>query len=132
MQLAEKHFSYETRAHEQLHSDVLGENRSSGIVRIASVFVPQSHGDFYLQHLLDTAVPAYQAAPGLLAILVLKRSLVAYDEITTITTWRSTEHMRNCCESSAVTTTSAALLEREPPHVYQVIFDASRADQAEP
>jgi heme-degrading monooxygenase HmoA len=105
--------------------------KNSGIVRIASVFVMQSHVEAHLKRLLEGVIPAYQAAPGLLTISVLRRSLVGYEEITTVTTWQSEEHMQKFCESNPLPSQYGVFHEKEPPHVYQIVFNASCAHEAE-
>lgn len=91
----------------------------------------QSHAEPYLKRLLDAVIPAYQAAPGLLAIEVLRRSLVGYDEILTVTTWQSEEHMQSFCEPSFETSYSGALTQRESPQIYQIVFDASHSQEGQ-
>lgn len=91
----------------------------------------QSHVEAYSKKLLQTVIPAYQAAPGLLAIAVLRRSLVGYEEIATVTTWQSEEHMQKFCESSSATSQTGASIQREPPQLYQVLFNARCTHEAE-
>ena len=106
---------------------VLVVNReNSEIVRIASVFVMQSHAEAYLLQLLEAVIPSYQEAPGLSAIMVLRRSLVGYEEISTITTWHSEEHMRSFFEAEPVSSTKDVSVQGKPPNLYQLVFDASR------
>jgi heme-degrading monooxygenase HmoA len=62
----------------------------------------QSQRKPYLKRLLEAVIPAYEAAPGLLIVEVLRRLLVGYEEIPTETTWESEEHMQGFCESSPV------------------------------
>lgn len=94
------------------------------MVRIASVFVMQSHARSYLKHLLEDVIPAYQTAPGLLTVVVLRRPLVGYEEIATVTTWQSEEHMQKFCESRPETSHTGVLPEREPAQLYEVVFNA--------
>ena len=109
---------------------VLVVNReNSEIVQIASVFVMQSHAEAYLQRLLEAVIPAYQEAPGLSAIMVLRRSLVGYEEISTITTWQSEEHMRWFFEAEPVSSTKGVAVQGKPPNLYQLVFDASRGSR---
>lgn len=89
----------------------------------------QSHVDAYLSHLLDTIVPEFQSVPGLLAIKVLRRSLVAYEEITMITTWKSGERIPSFRGLTAAAIPEIAVLERESPHDYEVVFDADRSSR---
>ena len=91
----------------------------------------QSHVKTHLKRLLEGVIPAYQAAPGLSALKVLRRSLVGYDEIATVTTWQSEEHMQRFFESSPLSNQSSVLIEREPPQVYRLVFEASHAHEAE-
>lgn len=96
-------------------------------MRIASVFVMQSHVDGYLKRMLNKVIPEYQAAEGLLTVMILRRSLVGYEEITTITTWHSREYMQSFFESKVGTTSNAVLIQREPAHDFDVVFHASRS-----
>jgi hypothetical protein len=108
-----------------LHSDVLIENRiNPEIVRIGSVFVIQSHIDAYLKWLREEIIPGYQAAQGFSAIVVLRRSLVGYEEITTVTMWQSAEEMQRFATQSLCPGFGGVLLQREPPHVYELVFYA--------
>jgi len=106
---------------------VLVVNReNSEIVQIASVFVMQSHAEAYLQRLLEAVIASYQEAPGLSTIMVLRRSLVGYEEISTITTSESEEHMRSFFEAEPVSSTTGVSVQGKPPNLYQLVFDASR------
>jgi heme-degrading monooxygenase HmoA len=91
----------------------------------------QSHAEAYLKRLLEAVIPEYQAAPGLSALRVLRRSLVGYEEIATVTTWQSEEHMQKFCEPSPPSSPSSVSIQREPPHVYEIVFDAAHAHGAE-
>lgn len=91
----------------------------------------ESHAEAYLKRLLEAVVPICQAAPGLSALTVLRRSLVGYEEIAIVTTWESEEHMQSFSESSALSSPCSVLIQREPPHVYQIVFEASHAQAAE-
>lgn len=108
-----------------LHSDVLIENRiSPEIVWIASVFVIQSHAEAFVKWLLDKVIPGYQPAPGFSAIVVLRRSLVGYEEITTITMWRSAEQVQSFANQPLWPGFGGVLLQREPPQAYEIVFSA--------
>ena len=121
----EKHNGADTSRSLALHSDVLIENRiNPEIVRIGSVFVIQSHVEAYLKWLLEERIPGYQAAPGFSAIVVLRRSLVGYEEITTIAMWQSAEEMQRFATQSLCPGFGGVLLQREPPHVYELVFYA--------
>jgi hypothetical protein len=91
----------------------------------------QSHVEAHLKRMLEGVIPAYQAAPGLSTLMVLRRSLVGYEEITTVTTWQSEEHMQRFFESSPLTTPSTVLIQREPPQVYHLVFEAFHRLEAE-
>lgn len=123
----------DTSSGSPLHSDVLIENLiNPEIVRIGSVFVIQSHAEAYLKWLLEKIIPGYQAAPGFSAIVVLRRSLVAYEEITTITMWQSAEQMQSFANQCLKSGFDGVLLQREQPHVYELIFHADRNREPEP
>jgi len=87
----------------------------------------QSHVDGYLKRMLNNVMPEYQEAEGLLTVMILRRSLVGYEEITTITTWHSREYMQSFFESKVGTTSNAVLIQREPAHDFDVVFHASRS-----
>jgi len=87
----------------------------------------QSHVDGYLKRMLTNVMPEYQGAEGLLTVMILRRSLVGYEEITTITTWHSREYMQSFFESKVGTTSNAVLIQREPAHDFDVVFHASRS-----
>ena len=87
----------------------------------------QSHVDGYLKRLLDYVIPEFQAAQGLSTVMILRRSLVGYEEIATITTWQSREYMQSFFESKVGTTSNAVLIQREPAHDFDVVFHASRS-----
>jgi heme-degrading monooxygenase HmoA len=109
---------------------VTNHNKSE-VVQIASVFVVQSHAESYLKRLLGSVIPAYEAASGLLTVAVLRRSLVGYEEFATVTTWQSEEHMQNFCESNPAISQSGTSIQREPPQLYQVVFNALCAQEGD-
>jgi len=97
---------------------------------MSSEFVPQSDIDRYLAHLKAVVVSKYLEADGILAVTVLQRSLVAYDEITLMSTWASGEHLANFMASNpAVDPIQAGFvsIQRDQPRVHQLVMDISRA-----
>jgi len=57
--------------------------------------------------------------------MVLRRSLIGYEEITVMTSWDSEEDLRNSLQlSTAGTEISVATIQRESPNLYQVVLDA--------
>lgn len=64
------------------------------IVRISSAFVPVSEFTSYLEYLHGSEIPSYEAAPGLISVWLLQRSLAAYVELMTISSWQSEEAMK--------------------------------------
>lgn len=92
----------------------------------------QSHAAIYLKWLLETIIPGYQAAQGFSAIVVLRRSLVGYEEITTITMWQSAEEMQSFAGQSLYSDFGGVLLQREPPHIYELVFSADPNKEPEP
>jgi len=91
----------------------------------------ESHAEAYLKRLLEAVIPSYRAVPGLTAIKVLRRPLVAYEEISILTTWKSEEHMRKFSEPNPVSSPDSALIQREPPHIYQLVLDAFHTQEAD-
>jgi hypothetical protein len=104
------------------------------VAQVTSVFVPQSHVDTYLERLLEIAMPMYKATTSVSAIMVLRRSLVAYEEVITITTWQSIEKMKGFQTDFPIKelVPGAVLIQREPPHLYQVVVDACRSRDGDP
>lgn len=91
----------------------------------------QSQAEPYLKQLLEALTPACQATPGLSALRVLRRSLVGYEEISMVTIWESEERMQGFCEPIPVSSQSSVLIQREPPLVYQLVFDSSHVQETE-
>jgi hypothetical protein len=59
------------------------------IVRISSAVVPEHKATCYLEHVQAGEILSYEAAPGLISVSLLQRSLVAYVESMIISLWRS-------------------------------------------
>ena len=100
-----------------------------GIIRVSSVFVLQSDVERFLAQLLDSGVRSYLNADGLLTIIVLRRSLVAYAEIMLLSTWQSDKQMKNVFESGTIVNegfgTGVVSVRTEPPNVYDLVIDVS-------
>jgi heme-degrading monooxygenase HmoA len=56
--------------------------------------VPLSVFTLYLEYVQGSEIPSYEAAPGLISVSLLQRSLVAYIEFMIISSWRSEEAMK--------------------------------------
>ncbi len=63
------------------------------ILRMVSVFVPRSELEMYLEHLRIKIIPAYEASPGLISVVLVRRQFAEYVEVATISTWQSEEAM---------------------------------------
>ena len=59
------------------------------IVQISSIAIAKSEIGEHLRRLQRDVIPAYEAALGIVSIQLLRRSLVAYDELLTISVWES-------------------------------------------
>jgi heme-degrading monooxygenase HmoA len=46
------------------------------------------------EYVQGSEIPSYQAAPGLISVSLLRRSLGAYVELLTISSWRSEDAMK--------------------------------------
>jgi len=63
------------------------------ILRMLSVFVPRSELEIYLEHLRIKTIPAYEASPGLISVVLVRREFAEYVEVATISTWQSDDAM---------------------------------------
>lgn len=107
--------------------------RQLSVVKMSSEFVPQSDIDGYMAYLKDVVIPKYLGADGILAITVLRRSLVAYEEITFMSNWVSGEHLVNFVASNPAVDPSRpgfVAIQRDEPRIHQVVMEARAvADQ---
>jgi hypothetical protein len=56
-------------------------------------FVPSDKFDAYLEELRSDVLPLYWRAAGLMSVTVLKRQLIAYGEVATLSCWSSQDQM---------------------------------------
>ena len=68
------------------------------IVRIPSAIVPEHKLTSYLEHVQSSEISGYEAAPGLISVLFLQRSVVAYVELMRMSLWRSADAMQRFIE----------------------------------
>ncbi len=64
------------------------------IVRLSSWIVHESQVARYLEHVESTVIPTYKTAPGLIRVHVLQRPMVSYEEVLTVSLWRSVEDLK--------------------------------------
>jgi heme-degrading monooxygenase HmoA len=97
------------------------------IVRITTIAVPKTQLPEYYEYMENNLVPRYTNSPGLSSIQLLKREFVAYDEITTISSWDSEEAMNAFLETKPFDRTpfEFAGIEFEP-RLYHVLMSKSR------
>jgi len=103
------------------------------IVQISSIAVAKAKTGEYLERLQRDAIPAYEAALGIVSIQLLRRSLVAYDELLTLSVWESEEALTRFLERPPLTDAPSDLrgIESEP-RIYQlVVFQKPRNANAE-
>jgi hypothetical protein len=63
------------------------------IVRICSDVVAGDTVETYLEELRNNVIPLYSGAVGIVSVSILKRHLVGYGEIATVSAWSSIEEM---------------------------------------
>jgi heme-degrading monooxygenase HmoA len=93
------------------------------IVQISSIAIPKTKIVEYLEHVRRNLLPAYNKAPGLDAVHFLHRSLVAYDELVTISVWQSEEALRHFTAGSDPDVGSRELAGIEfEPRTYKLVL----------
>jgi hypothetical protein len=63
------------------------------IVRICSDVVAKDKVESYVDDLRRSVIPLYSDATGLVSLSMLRRQLVAYGEVVTMSTWESCDAM---------------------------------------
>jgi heme-degrading monooxygenase HmoA len=63
------------------------------IVRICSDVVAKDKVESYVDDLRRSVLPLYSDATGLVSVFILRRQLVAYGEVATVSTWKSCDAM---------------------------------------
>jgi heme-degrading monooxygenase HmoA len=76
------------------------------IFQISFVAVPTSEFRSYLEEMERITLPAYEGAGGLISVVLLRRVLVAYIEVATISTWRSKEELAQFLKHTSPTATA--------------------------
>ena len=93
------------------------------IVQISSIAVAKAKTAEYLDRLHRDAIPAYETAQGIVSIQLLCRSLVAYDELLTISVWESEEALMRFRETRLVTDEPSDLRGIESvPRTYELVM----------
>lgn len=72
------------------------------IVRLSSAVVSESSLGEYLEYLERNESPGYEAASGLVCVLVLQRRFVSYVEVMTLSLWRSEETLKEFVETRSL------------------------------
>lgn len=72
------------------------------IVRISSIAIPKTEVARYFDHVQSDLVPAYRGAPGFDSLYFLHRSLIAYEEVLTVSFWQSEADLVHFVQDSAV------------------------------
>jgi heme-degrading monooxygenase HmoA len=67
-------------------------------LKISSAIVPQSQAKDYLAYLQTTILPRYRSAPGLVSVQLLRRPVVAYVEVLTLSTWQTEDSLKGFAE----------------------------------
>ncbi len=92
------------------------------IVRICSDLVGRDTVESYLEELRDNVIPLYSGAAGIVSVSVLKRHLVGYGEIATVSTWSSIDEMSEFFRSQLPPSLgSRHTVIRREPLTYEVV-----------
>ena len=87
---------------------------------MSATIVPQAKCDIYLANLQSNAIPAYEAADGLVSVSLLQRPFVGYVEVLILSLWVSEDAMARFLqrkpEVDGVKTEGTVRVE---PHVYE-------------
>jgi heme-degrading monooxygenase HmoA len=93
------------------------------IVRISTIAILKTKIEEYLDYAQRTLLPAYEAAAGLNSVHLLQRSLVAYEELITISVWDSEEGLIHFVERCAPQSVGPDLAGIEfEPHSYTLLL----------
>jgi hypothetical protein len=65
------------------------------IIKLSALLIPKSQSEAFLKRVTDSLHSDFENAPGLEAVLILKRHFVAYTEASVLSIWNSKE----ACES---------------------------------
>jgi heme-degrading monooxygenase HmoA len=92
------------------------------IVHMRADFVPSDKVDAYLEELRRDVLPLYSQAAGFMSVTILRRQLVAYGEVVTISCWNSEGEIREFLNQqwSLSPGTNFAVIQREAV-TYEVI-----------
>jgi len=94
------------------------------IARFWSVVVHRSDVDIFLEYVENTVIPIYEAADGLVRVEVLRRSMVSYEEVLTVSFWRSEQNLRRLAISEPATDNIKEKYGAIPlePRTYEIAF----------
>ena len=100
------------------------------IARVSSEYVELAHLVQFHMELRREILPAYESANGILSLLVLQRSLIAYDDIMIVSLWESEEAARNYANSERVRSGSVKELGiiTHDPFAFEVLSTWSSED----
>lgn len=86
------------------------------------MIVPAPTLSRYLEHLEQFVIPRYEAAPGLISVLLLQRPFVAYAELVTLSMWQSDEDMTRFLESQAMPVFPEEGVIQIEPHAFEIVL----------
>jgi len=85
----------------------------------------------YLDHVHTSAIPAYEAAAGLISVSVFQRLVVGYVELLTLTMWQSEQALTRFLEGRPPTNNDRSdygVIHMEP-HVYELVSSRQGTQQ---
>lgn len=92
------------------------------IVRVCSDVVAGEKVESYLDELRQTVIPLYSCAVGLVSVSILRRRLVGYGEVATVSTWESSQVMSDFFDHVLpASATSAHTVIRKEPLTYELV-----------
>jgi hypothetical protein len=95
------------------------------IVRICSDVVAKDKVESYVDDLRRCVIPLHTDATGLVSVSILRRQLVAYGEVATVSTWKSCDAMGEFALNKLPPSAGSlyTVLRREPL-TYELVFCA--------
>jgi hypothetical protein len=94
------------------------------IVQISSSIVGDLHLAPYLEYLVNSVIPKYEAAVGMVSVYLLQRRFVAYVEISVVSLWRSQEGLQAFAQSEPqfdIVKRMCGVIEAEP-HTFVLVL----------
>jgi hypothetical protein len=96
------------------------------IVWISSDYVMCAQLDAHLNDVRLNLIPAYLSASGLISVCLLRRQLLAYDEVVIISSWESRAALEIFCESAKPPSPSECATIRKEPVILEVLCSWTR------